>query len=51
MRTVTGADKIIVLSDGRVAEQGRPEELFEKNGIYTHMVKLQTESQSWALET
>ena len=51
MRTVTGADKIIVLSDGRVAEQGRPEELFEKNGLYTHMVKLQTESQSWALET
>ena len=51
MRTVTGADKIIVLSDGRVAEQGRPEELYGKNGIYTHMVKLQTESQSWALET
>ena len=51
MRTVTGADKIIVLSDGRVAEQGRPEELYGKNGLYTHMVKLQTESQSWALET
>ena len=51
MRTVTGADKIIVLSDGRVDEQGRPEELYGKNGLYTHMVKLQTESQSWALET
>ena len=51
MRTVTGADKIIVLSDGHVAEQGRPEELYEKNGLYTHMVRLQTQSQSWTLET
>ena len=49
MRTVTGADKIVVLSDGVVAEQGSPGELYEKNGIYTHMVQLQTESQNWAL--
>ena len=49
MRTVTGADKIVVLSDGTVAEQGPPEELYQKNGIYTHMVQLQTESQNWAL--
>ena len=49
MRTVAGADKIVVLADGRVAEQGSPEELYQKNGIYTHMVKLQTESQNWAI--
>ena len=49
MRTVTGADKIVVLSDGVVAEQGSPGELYQKNGIYTHMVQLQTESQNWAL--
>lgn len=49
MRTVTGADKIVVLSDGTVAEQGSPGELYQKNGIYTHMVQLQTESQNWAL--
>lgn len=49
MRTVTGADKIVVLSDGVVAEQGSPEELYQRDGIYTHMVKLQTESQNWAL--
>lgn len=51
MRTVTGADKIIVLSDGHVAEQGRPEELYDKNGLYAHMVRLQTQSQRWTLET
>lgn len=49
MRTVTGADKIVVLSNGVVAEQGSPGELYQKNGIYTHMVQLQTESQNWAL--
>ena len=49
MRTVAGADKIVVLSEGVVAEQGAPEELYRKNGIYTHMVNLQKESQSWEI--
>ena len=47
MRTVAGADKIVVLSEGTVAEEGAPEELKEKNGLYAHMVKLQEESQNW----
>ena len=50
MRTVAGADKIVVLSDGTVAEEGSPKELAEKNGVYANMVKLQTENQSWKLE-
>ncbi|MDE7157684.1 MAG: ABC transporter ATP-binding protein/permease [Lachnospiraceae bacterium] len=49
MRTVAGADKVVVLSDGTVAEQGEPEKLLHQNGIYAHMVKLQTESQDWAI--
>ena len=49
MRTVAGADKIVVLSEGVVAEEGAPEELKEKNGLYARMVKLQTESQNWRL--
>lgn len=49
MRTVAGADKIVVLSDGTVAEEGSPKDLAEKNGVYAHMVKLQTESQNWKL--
>ena len=49
MRTVAGADKIVVLSDGVVAEQGAPDALYARNGQYTHMVDLQTESQSWAI--
>ena len=49
MRTVSGTDKIVVLKDGVVAEQGRPDELLEKKGIFSHMVELQTESQNWSL--
>lgn len=47
MRTVDGADKIVVLKDGVVAEQGTPEELKEQNGIYKHMFDMQLETQSW----
>ena len=50
MRTVAGADNIVVLSDGTVAEQGSSEELLRKNGIYARMVRLQTQSQNWAME-
>ena len=49
MRTVAGADKIVVLSGGKVAEEGTPEELLAKKGMYARMVKLQTESQGWTL--
>ena len=49
MRTVAGADKIVVLDQGVVAEQGSPGALLERGGLYAHMVRLQTESQNWAL--
>ena len=49
MRTVQGADKIVVLSDGVVAEQGSPDELYKQNGIYTHMADLQKDTQRWAI--
>ena len=49
MRTVAGADKIVVLADGVVAEQGKPDELYRQNGIYTHMADLQRDSRNWVL--
>ena len=49
MRTVSGADKVVVLSDGKAAEQGQPNELLGQNGIYARMAKLQIESQSWSI--
>lgn len=50
MRTVAGADKIVVLSDGVVAEQGDSDTLLKKDGIYARMVRLQTQSRNWAME-
>ncbi|MDM8245663.1 ABC transporter ATP-binding protein [Collinsella tanakaei] len=49
MRTVQAADKIVVLDGGRVAEQGSPAELLARGGLFARMVRLQTESASWAL--
>lgn len=49
MRTVSGADKVVVLSDGSVAEQGLPGELMNAGKIYPHMVKLQMISQDWGI--
>ncbi len=49
MRTVAGANKIVVLVNGVVAEQGTPEKLMKKNGIFTHMVQLQTDRQNWSI--
>lgn len=43
MRTVSEADKIIVLKDGNIVEEGKPSDLYNMNGIYKHMVMLQSE--------
>ena len=50
MRTVSNADKIVVLKDGAAAEQGSPAQLLSEGGIFAHMVQLQTKSQGWTLE-
>ena len=47
MRTVSGADQVVVLSGGTVAEQGTPQELMKRGKIYPHMVKLQMISHEW----
>lgn len=49
MRTIENADKIIVLSNGTVAESGTPNELMNKNALFRHMVELQTASQNWTI--
>ncbi len=50
MRTVAGADKVVVLENGVVAEQGAPDELYNRNGIYKHMVDLQSDSGKWTIK-
>lgn len=49
MRTVMGADHVVVLKEGRVVEDGSPTELLEADGLFARMVALQRESSAWSL--
>ena len=50
MRTVEAADKIVVLKDGKVAEEGSPKELYNnENGIFRRMADLQSASAAWSV--
>ena len=49
MRTVTNADKIVVLKDGIVAEQGTPNELINNGKIFKEMVQKQQSTEHWKL--
>ena len=50
MRTVEAADKIVVLKDGKVAEEGSPEELFAREGgMFRRMAELQAASAGWTI--
>lgn len=51
LRTVAGADAIVVLDGGRVAEKGTHESLMELNGLYARLWSLQQQSASWAIST
>ncbi len=50
MRTVEAADKIIVLEDGKVVEEGDPAKLRKKpNSIFRRMTELQAEGSGWSV--
>lgn len=49
MRTVAGADRIVVLEKGHVVQQGTPEELMEQGGLYRRMTELQRKTAQWKL--
>ena len=50
MRTVSGADKIVVLSDGTVSEEGSPENLLsQKDSAFHRMAWLQAACADWSI--
>ena len=50
LSTVTGADKIIVLDGGQVAEEGTHEELIEKSGLYARMWNEYNQAAKWKIQ-
>lgn len=51
LRTVKGADQIVVLQEGRVAQQGNHEALLKEGGLYRSLFELQTETTSWNIDS
>ena len=49
MRTVAGADRIVVLKDGYVAQNGSPAELANEDGIYYDMIQAQLQFENWKI--
>ncbi len=49
MRTIAGANKIVLLKEGKVAAQGTHSQLLEQSKDYENMINLQTESANWVL--
>ena len=48
LNTIRHADKILVISGGKVAEQGTHEELMNAGGIYRHFVTARENSRGWS---
>ena len=49
LRTVMGADHIVVLDDGRVVQEGKPSDLRKTDGLFKRMVELQQRAAEWTL--
>ena len=49
LQSIMSADKIIVLKDGRVAEQGTHEDLLKRDGLYAKLWAEQSQAGSWRL--
>lgn len=49
LRTIADADKIIVLNEGRLEEEGTHEQLLANNGLYKRLFTIQQQSLGWSV--
>ena len=50
LKTIKDADRIIVLEDGRIKEEGTHDELIKKKGLYAHLWDIQENTSGWKLQ-
>lgn len=51
LNTVTSADQIVVLEDGRITQRGTHDELLAQEGTYRNFIALRREAADWALSS
>ena len=51
LRSIAECDKIVVLKNGSIEEQGKHEELMLRDGLYKKLYSLQNESMEWTVRT
>jgi ATP-binding cassette subfamily B protein len=49
LRTVMGADRIAVLENGRLVEEGTCDELIARNELFARICRIQQESMGWSM--
>lgn len=49
MKTIQGADQILVLDQGRIVQRGRHSELMKQGGIYVDFVCSRRSAESWRI--
>jgi ATP-binding cassette subfamily B protein len=49
LKSISGVDNIIVLENGKIAEEGKNDELIEKNGLYANLYNIQQQSLGWSI--
>lgn len=50
LKTIAGADQILVLDQGSIVEQGTHSELMKKDGLYAHLWNIQQETSGWQIK-
>ena len=50
LSTIQQADKILVLQDGRIAEEGKHRDLLDRDGLYARLWRVQQQARGWKIE-